>query len=168
MDGSRDAQTRPAPPENRPDRRRRTTGRGPSDQARRDSSGSGSPGSSSGETLLGIPGGASGSDLYPGTGIQQGPVGARLAQNPEGGFSRPLTASSLPLPKAGEVRGREGARQGIIVFLCFMFAASVGVAALAAFKGGDPWKNIQGLLDLVFPVETALIGTAVAFYYTTD
>jgi hypothetical protein len=49
-----------------------------------------------------------------------------------------------------------------------MFAASVGVAAYAAFKGGDGWRNIQSLLDLVFPVETALIGTAVAFYYTTD
>jgi hypothetical protein len=49
-----------------------------------------------------------------------------------------------------------------------MFAVTVGFAAYAAFKGGDGWKNLQVLLDLVFPVETALLGTAVAFYYTTN
>ena len=59
-------------------------------------------------------------------------------------------------------------RQGIVCFLCLMFAATVGFAAYVAFKGGDGWKNIQVLLDLVFPVETALLGTAVAFYYTTN
>jgi hypothetical protein len=49
-----------------------------------------------------------------------------------------------------------------------MFAVTVGFAAYVAFKGGDGWKNLQVLLDLVFPVETALLGTAVAFYYTTN
>ena len=167
MSGSDDVQTRPAPTENRFDRRRRTTGRGSSSQARRDSSGSGSSSSSSGEAVLGTPSGASGNNIqYPGTNNQYGTVDTKLAQSY--GFSLPQSAPSLPVPKPGDVQGREGARQGIIAFLCFMFAASVGVAAYAAFKGGDGWKNIQSLLDLVFPVETALIGTAVAFYYTTD
>ena len=167
MMGSSDVQNRPAPPEYRPNRQRRQAGRGPSGQARPHSSGSDSQSSSPGEGLLGTSSGGnadsnaannqlgtSGTQLVP----RQAPWGDQFGQ----------FISSLPEPKPGEVKGREGARQGIVCFLCLMFAVTVGFAAYVAFKGGDGWKNLQVLLDLVFPVETALLGTAVAFYYTAN
>jgi len=59
---------------------------------------------------------------------------------------------------------REGIRLVIVVLLFAAFIITLVWAFLGA--NGPYWKNVKDLLDLILPAETALLGTAIAFYMT--
>jgi hypothetical protein len=54
----------------------------------------------------------------------------------------------------------------IVIFLFLIFGVTIGFSILAAFTRGSAWTNVKDLLGLLLPAETALVGTAVAFYMT--
>jgi hypothetical protein len=62
--------------------------------------------------------------------------------------------------------GREPIRLLIVILLFTIFGGTIGSAIYAIFLNSGVWANYKDLLDLILPVETALIGTAVAFYMT--
>lgn len=62
--------------------------------------------------------------------------------------------------------GREVIRLLIVILLFLIFGGTIGSSIYAAFLNGNAWANDKDLLNLILPVETALIGTAVAFYMT--
>jgi hypothetical protein len=59
---------------------------------------------------------------------------------------------------------KELTRLFMVVALFLVFGGTV----LGAFHGAgtDHWANVKALLDVLLPAETALLGTAVAFYMT--
>jgi hypothetical protein len=69
-----------------------------------------------------------------------------------------------PLPPETVTERKELTRLIIVVALFLVFGFTVG----GAFWGATTshWENVKTLLDLLLPAETALLGTAVAFYMT--
>ncbi len=59
---------------------------------------------------------------------------------------------------------REVVRLLIVVLLFVAFITTIVWSFISA--GTASWKNIKDLLDLLLPAETALLGTAIAFYMT--
>jgi len=59
-------------------------------------------------------------------------------------------------------RSRERVRTAIILSLFLIFGGTVFYAFIRT--GSRSWSNAKELLDLILPAETALLGTAVAFY----
>ena len=52
----------------------------------------------------------------------------------------------------------------IVVLLFAAFITTLVWAFVSA--NGSHWANVKDLLDLLLPAETALLGTAIAFYMT--
>jgi hypothetical protein len=76
----------------------------------------------------------------------------------------PPQNTPLNPPPKGSVTEKDPPRIILVVVLSVVFAGTV----LGAFLGanGDHWGNVKALLDLLLPAQTALLGTAVAFYMT--
>jgi hypothetical protein len=68
----------------------------------------------------------------------------------------------LRLVPPGTVTSKEPTRIILVVMLSVVFSGTVAGAFWGA--GGAHWDNVKELLDLLIPAETALLGTAVAFY----
>jgi hypothetical protein len=101
------------------------------------------------------------------------PDGAQLRQNDKHGTVQRPTKAEEELDVdvsrtalSGVKDSRELTRSLIVICLFTMLAATIGSAICSAFLHGSAWTRIESLLNLVFPAETALIGTAVAFYMT--
>lgn len=52
--------------------------------------------------------------------------------------------------------------------LIIIFATTVLGAGFAAILGEDSWENIKEFLQLILPVETALLGGIAGFYFSTQ
>lgn len=74
-------------------------------------------------------------------------------------------SSTTRRPFTFRTRRRGEVARLLIIVLLF---AAFGITLVWAFIGanGPHWNNVKDLLDLLLPAETALIGTAVAFYMT--
>ena len=57
---------------------------------------------------------------------------------------------------------RESNRYGITLVMALIVAGTIIWAFTAT--GTGRWENTKDLLDIVFPVEAALLGTLIAFY----
>lgn len=56
------------------------------------------------------------------------------------------------------------------VMLAFSFVAIFSLTILGAFvlfACGHPWEQVKDLINLLLPAETALLGSAVGFYFGT-
>ena len=75
-------------------------------------------------------------------------------------------AVTRPLTRRERVRifRREVVRLLIVVFLFAAFLLTLVWSFISA--NGSNWTNVKDLLDLILPAETALLGTAIAFYMT--
>jgi hypothetical protein len=69
-----------------------------------------------------------------------------------------------PPPRGTVEPTKDWVRLVIVLALFLIFAGTVFGAFQGA--GSNHWDNVKGLLDLLLPAETALLGTAVAFYMT--
>ena len=72
----------------------------------------------------------------------------------------------LGLRGTGPRREGEVVRLVIVLLLFAVLIITVVWAFLSA--NGPHWNNVKSLLDLLFPAETALLGTAIAFYMSTQ
>jgi hypothetical protein len=68
------------------------------------------------------------------------------------------------LPPGTVTSAKESTRVIIVSALLVIFAGTIAGAFWGAASGH--WDNFKALLDLLLPAETALLGTAVAFYMT--
>jgi cbb3-type cytochrome oxidase subunit 3 len=57
---------------------------------------------------------------------------------------------------------RESNRFALSIVMALIFAGTIIWAFTAA--GTGRWENVKALLDTVLPVETALLGSLIAFY----
>jgi hypothetical protein len=48
-----------------------------------------------------------------------------------------------------------------------IFAATI-VAAFYCILAGVQWEDVKSLLDVILPAETALLGSAVGFYFGAE
>lgn len=70
----------------------------------------------------------------------------------------------VPLTRQERIRifRREVVRLIIVLFLFSAFIMTIVWAFISA--NSKNWNNVKDLLDLILPAETALLGTAIAFY----
>jgi hypothetical protein len=63
----------------------------------------------------------------------------------------------------------EAARESVRAGLAFVFAIIFFVTIMYAFlsTGTDSWDDTKELLQILLPAETALLGSAVGFYFGT-
>lgn len=66
----------------------------------------------------------------------------------------------------GARREGENVRFVIVLLLFAVLILTVVWSFLSA--NGPHWNNVKDLLDLLFPAETALLGTAIAFYMSAQ
>ena len=61
-------------------------------------------------------------------------------------------------------------RQLFIAGISLVFIAILCLTIIYAFVniGGENWKNAKELLQVLLPVETALIGSAIGYYFGTQ
>lgn len=70
--------------------------------------------------------------------------------------------------KAGIQQRREGIRATIALSLIAIFAlTALGALAAAIFMGVES-TTMRGLLEILLPAETALLGSAIGFYFGAE
>lgn len=75
-------------------------------------------------------------------------------------------ATEVPVPLEREVgRRREQTRTDVTNVLLFILIALLVGGGLAAFVGGEAWKNYDSFLRFALPAVTGLLGTALGFYF---
>jgi hypothetical protein len=81
-------------------------------------------------------------------------------------YSLPRVTVSPPLTiqERRRIFRREVVRLWIVLLLFLAFLITLVWSFISA--NGPYWGNVKDLLDLIFPAETALLGTAIAFYMT--
>jgi hypothetical protein len=80
---------------------------------------------------------------------------------------QPVTEQVTPSSQALEFRIRL-ARELARGFLAFVLALIFGMTVWWAFRsaGTSSWNDTKQLLDVLIPTESALLGTAVAFFFS--
>lgn len=64
---------------------------------------------------------------------------------------------------AGKRFGREAVRAGLALISLVLVAATVIMGWISS--GGEHWDNAQQWLQAVLPAETAIVGSALGFYF---
>ena len=83
---------------------------------------------------------------------------------------RPLELEIVPRGKGVDVdpaQKRETVRGTIALSLVALFAATVLLTVIGVLLGAN-WENLKGALELLLPAETALLGTAIGFYFGAE
>jgi hypothetical protein len=81
-----------------------------------------------------------------------------------------LTVSEVgdSLPRQGGSYDIEGTRSGLAFGFLLIFAGTIAaVLVIIAVTGDHPAKEVSELLPTLIPAETALLGSAVGFYFGT-
>jgi hypothetical protein len=99
---------------------------------------------------------------------QEGPVPTSVP--PEGlGVGTPVGSPELSgveeIPVTGRLVSEEIVRASLAFAFVILLGFTVGLAFLAV--NGNHWANTKELLQLLLPAETALLGSAVGFYFGT-
>jgi len=98
-------------------------------------------------------------------GLSAPPVGSELSAPFSVAESPPaLTLPRLGLRERARIFRREVVRLFIVLLLFLAFILTIVWAFISASSAY--WTNVKDLLDLILPAETALLGTAIAFYMT--
>jgi hypothetical protein len=69
----------------------------------------------------------------------------------------------------GRLVGIIGREEFVRALLAGVFVVIFGATVIAAFMfvGSAAWPNVKELLQILLPAETALLGSAVGFYFGT-
>jgi hypothetical protein len=89
-----------------------------------------------------------------------------------GGDSTPEDLGEVGSPPTiGAPRVRPGfeevVRAGLALIFVVMLAATGGWAFIEIHTSKDGWAHVKVLLDILVPAESALLGSAVGFYFGT-
>lgn len=87
-----------------------------------------------------------------------------LTHETPSGLSTPRLGPEIEFREKVRIFRREVVRLLIVLLLFLAFLITLIWAFISA--GGAHWSNVKDLLDLILPAETALLGTAIAFYMT--
>ena len=80
----------------------------------------------------------------------------------------------LDVPSIEEGRPREGSfskERNVRAILALGFAGIFAITVLLTFISilmGADWTTLKGLLDVLLPAETALLGSAIGFYFGSE
>ncbi len=81
-------------------------------------------------------------------------------------------SSSLPLPPVLYAKPRvvdpDRVRYRLAVILAVTFLATIGASFWGATRGTTTWNNVKEWLQVVLPAVTAVVSTAVGFYFGTQ
>lgn len=88
---------------------------------------------------------------------------------PEDIGDAPEVPSNLQSAMEAEVqRRREFARVWITVALVAILGLTVVWVLVNAARGSDIWTNTKDALQIILPVEAALLGSAISFYFASN
>jgi hypothetical protein len=97
--------------------------------------------------------------------MQPQPVQTGPSQNPSAKPERGSSGQGHTL--FGLTPSRRPGEVVRLLMVLLLFAAFILTLVWSFLSASGPhWNNVKGLLDLIFPAETALLGTAIAFYMT--
>lgn len=94
----------------------------------------------------------------------------RRADSPNDATQGPLSIdNTLPRPRESGVVGRLVWEEVVRAGLAFTFVVILAATIVFAFANVNSanWANTKDLLQLLLPAETALLGSAVGFYFGT-
>lgn len=99
------------------------------------------------------------------------PAGAQGEQAEEVVVSPPLSVQGVidnREPRLSKGRSIDQTRAGLAWALVIIFGLTIGAAiAVIAFDSANPTGDVTELLRTLVPAETALLGSAVGFYFGT-